>query len=392
MPGPGYALGELGCGSGTDLLVAAACHPQARFVGIDANAQHIALAQAAAQAAGLDNVRFIHALFGEVATLSPDQLGGPLDVITCHGVWSWIAPAQRRDLLAAVTRHLSAHGYLLLHYMCHPGASELHSVQQLLRNLAGHVPGDSTKKLRLGMRLLGQLAERGQFADRPLLAARIAALQRLDPAHLAHEFLTEHWQPVHAADVHRELAGQGLHYTASADAFCNLDPALSIPGALQDIVRQTVLPDVAETLKDMARNSHQRIDLFQRPAQTGAAGLDPGTLPFGLLPAARVQGPYRFDTPIGPLDGPPALISAVLERLAQGPVELPVLAQLPACAGQTGWLVQTLQLLMSCGWIHPVRVADAGVIERCAALDAWFARHGVALRVHPQAATGVRID
>ena len=86
-----FSLCELGCGLGINLLVAAACHPQAQFLGVDFNPQHLEQARALASAAGLHNLEFVQADFAQFAQRQSQQF----DFMTTHGVWSWIAPAPR---------------------------------------------------------------------------------------------------------------------------------------------------------------------------------------------------------------------------------------------------------------------------------------------------------
>ncbi|PZP99664.1 MAG: SAM-dependent methyltransferase [Variovorax paradoxus] len=383
-----FRYGELGCGVGINLLVAAACHPQAAFVGVDANERHLRTAREAAQAAGLTNITFVHAGFTEFAASRP----APFDFLATHGVWSWIAPQHRAGLLACVQAQLAPGGLFYLHYMCHPGSTDLQALQHVLNLFAPHVPGDSARQLQMGLKLLRQLAERGMFADRPGVLRHLQVLQNKDPHHLAHEFLTDHWQPQHGVDVHRQVGALGLDYLGSADVFNNLDVALSIPGQLQAVVRQTQIPALAETLKDMARNSHQRMDLFQRgarPLGQEAHTAQLGATVFQAMPGAPAGGPVAFTTPIGPVEVPQALVSALLQRLAAGPASFAELVQLPAFAGQPGALLQILQLLLMQELVHPAQAApDPG---RAQALTQWFAHKGVALRVLEKAGTAVRI-
>ncbi|WP_326543209.1 class I SAM-dependent methyltransferase [Pseudorhodoferax sp.] len=380
-----FRYGELGCGVGTNLLVAAACHPQAAFVGVDANERHLRVARDAAQAAGLRNVAFVHSGFVAFAASRP----APFDFLATHGVWSWIAPQHRAGLLACVQAQLAPGGLFYLHYMCHPGSTDLQELQQVLNLFAPHVPGDSARQLQMGLKLLRQLAERGMFADRPGVLRHLQVLETKNPNHLAHEFLTDHWQPQHGVDVHRQVGALGLDYLGSADVFNNLDVALSIPGQLQAVLRQTQIPALAETLKDMARRSHQRMDLFQRAArplgqEAHAAQL--GATVFQALPGAPASGPVAFRTPIGPVEVPQALGNALLQRLAAGPASFAELAQLPAFAGQPGALVQVLQLMLMQELVHPA-LAPAGNGQ---SLTQWFARNGIALRVLQDSGTAVR--
>ena len=102
--------------------------------------------------------------------------------------------------------------------------------------------------------------------------------------------------------------------------------------------------------------------------------------------------PPCFSTAIGPVQAPPALCAALSQRLADGPAALAELAQLPQAAGQLAQVVQTLQLMMMAGLVHPGSPATEGVPDRAEALTRWFKRHGIALQVLPQCGTASRTD
>jgi len=380
-----FALCELGCGIGINLLVAAACHPHASFVGVDVSDEHIRLARDAATACGLTNIDFVQADFPSFARDNER----PFDLITSHGVWSWIAPAHRAALLDCVAQALRPGGLFYLHYMCHPGSTDLQPLQHLLNLCAHHMPGPSPRKAQVGIALLQQLAQGGFFADKPGMQRHLANMAKRDPADLAHEFLTDHWQPAHSVDVHQLVEQAGLAFIGSADPFNNLDVSLSIPGALQGLIRQTRVPALAETLKDMARNAHQRMDLFQKdpaPLSREAFLARLRDTRFRLLPGAPERGPVSFATPIGPITGPETIFTPLLQRLSQGPASGAALLDLPAFATDVGALVQSLQMLMMQGIAHPMRSSAPGD-DRAEALSRWFAQNGIALEVIGACAT-----
>ncbi|MFC4254932.1 methyltransferase domain-containing protein [Altererythrobacter xixiisoli] len=383
-----FSLCELGCGTGTNLLVAAACHPQADFTGVDFNEAHLQAARAAADAAGLTNIRFVHSAFAEFSASD----GRQYDVITSHGVWSWIAPQHRAGLLACVTAGLKPGGLFYLHYMSHPGSSSMIPLQNLLNVFAQQIPAPSDRQMAMALKLVRQLADQGLFVDQPELLRHLANLESRDPAHLAHEFLTDHWQPQHAVDLHQQIGTTGLSFLGSADVFNNIDPALSIPGNLQGLIRQTGVPVLAETLKDMARNTHQRMDLFQRdphPLQREEwiqALLD---MVITLLPRGHGGGPAVFATPIGDVEAPQDQIDALLHSLADGPQKVSQLVHLPAFAGNLGALLQMLQLLMMQERVHPVTPGAWSDTYHADALGQWFAAHGVPLMLFGECGTAV---
>lgn len=386
---------ELGCGIGVNLLVAAACHPQARFLGVDLNADHLRCARDAASASGLQNIEFIHSDFAEFSGGD----GAPFDLITSHGVWSWVAPPHQTALLDVAAARLKPGGLFYLHYMCHPGSTELAAVQQVLNVFAHHIPGTSADRVQAGLKLLRQMSEGGLFSDRPDMRRHLDNLAHQDPNHLAHEFLTDHWRPQHSAQVHQQVGAAGFSYLGSADVFNNLDPSLSVPGRFQDVIKQTRAPALAETLKDLTRGSHQRMDIFQKaPRPLGREEQETllGAMTFALQPGAPASGPVSFSTPIGPIAGPEELISSLLTRLAQGPASFDELARLTVFSGQPGLLLQSLQLLMLQEIAHPLKpktqAKDAPEPDPPHALTQWFGRNGISLRVLDTFGTAVRSE
>jgi ubiquinone/menaquinone biosynthesis C-methylase UbiE len=382
-----FTLCELGCGVGINLLVAAACHREARFVGVDFNEAHVHHAREAANASGIDNVEFVHADFSAFARDNDRTF----DFVTSHGVWSWIAPEHQAVLLACAARSLKPGGLFYLHYMCHPGSTDLIPLQHVLNLVAHHMPGPSEHKAQTGLMLLQQLAKDGLFQDRPSMAQHLANIAQRDPADLAHEFLADNWQPQHCVDVHQQAGEAGLTFLGSADVFNNLDASLSIPGKLQRLIGQTRVPALAETLKDMARNAHQRTDLFQK----GPIALEPDAVRAGfeetrfrLLPGAPQRGPIVFATPIGPITGPEAVFDPLLQRLAAGQASGAELSRLPAFAGNLPRLLQALQLLMMQEIAHPETPVPCE--DRALKLSQWFVSKAIALTVIPECATAVR--
>lgn len=384
-----FALCELGCGVGINLLIAAACHPDARFTGVDFNEEHLRIARDAATTSGIDNIRFVHANFAEFAQSNRQQF----DFISSHGVWSWIAPDYQAAMLDCVSHSLKPDGLFYLHYMCHPGSTDLLPLQHLLNLCAHHMPGPSPRKAQVGLKLLQQIAGDGLYADKPAMLRHLANMAQRDPADLAHEFLTDHWRPQHSVDLHQQVSRSGLTLLGGADMFSNLDISLSIPGKLQGLIRRTNVPALAETLKDMARNAHQRMDLFQKnptPLSEDRFIAAWSDIRFRLLPHAPQHGPINFATPIGPVTGSEAIYTPLLQRLAAGPATGAELLQLPIFSGQLGELLQSLQLLMMQEIVHPVNRKARHEDEQIRKLALWFERQAIVLDIIADCASAVR--
>ncbi|MPT49321.1 MAG: methyltransferase domain-containing protein [Sphingobium sp.] len=383
-----FTFCELGCGLSTNLLVSAACHPNGHFIGVDFNEQHLQIARTAAISCGLANIEFIHADFAEFLRSNHKKF----DFMASHGVWSWIAPDHKNALLANVTASLKPGGLFYLHYMCHPGSTELTAFQNVLNVFSHHIPGSSSQRVQMGLKLLRQLSNRGLFNDQPAMLKHLDNLEQKNPAHLAHEFLTDHWNPQHSVDVHSQIGEAGLGYLGSADIFGNLDPSLSIPGNLQGIIRQTQIPPLSETLKDMARGSHQRMDLFQKephPCTDQSFAKQINKILFHLMPDAPTKGPVSFSTPIGTIEGTEEILSPLLHSLATGPKSFAELTQIPAYAGQTGLLLQTLQLLMTQEIVHPAKALMTPENARTSALAQWFTDNGITLKIVDECGTAL---
>ncbi|THF66668.1 methyltransferase domain-containing protein [Pseudothauera nasutitermitis] len=354
-PGEAYTWCELGCGPGLGTLLTAAANPDGRFIAVDFDPAAIVRARALAEEAGIGNARFLHMSFAELAEAADTALP-PLDFIVLHGVLSWISPANRQAVMRIVARWLKPGGIACLSYMSQPGSAPMMAAQRVLQRSA-RISGAGAG-LPGGLALLRALRDggAGQFVVVPELGDQIEQLTLQPSGYLAHEFLGEHWEPLHVADVLGAMAATGCTFLGSATPLENID-AVSIPGGAQPVV--AAIEDVAlrETAKDIARNQTLRRDLYQRGARPLAPAEHRAALEaqrFIALPGAPGGGALRFSTRIGPVDGPAAMFSPLLEALAGGsPVSFGDLLRLPAYAGRGGLLNQACQMLLWAGYLHP---------------------------------------
>ncbi|MFM8703886.1 MAG: class I SAM-dependent methyltransferase, partial [Planctomycetia bacterium] len=98
---------ELGCGLGRCVTTLAASHPRGEFVGVDVNPDHTAAVARDIAAGELGNARIITADFGHL----PEDVGS-FDFIALHGVYSWVAPSVREEILAIARDRLAPGGLL----------------------------------------------------------------------------------------------------------------------------------------------------------------------------------------------------------------------------------------------------------------------------------------
>lgn len=381
-----FSYCELGCGLGINLLISAATCPKGQFLGVDMNPHHLALAQEAARSMGLDNIHFVHADFASFA----QRNNLFFDFIVCHGTWSWIAPTHQQSILQIVKQSLKPKGLFYLHYMCHPGATHLIPLQKLLNELASHLPTPSEQSVQTGMALLNRLSDAGVFIDQPVMEQHLQALQQKPSAYLAHEFLTDHWHPEHSSDLHQQVAQTDASYIGSADPFNNLNE-LSIPGAVQPLLNSLPSQAIKEQVKDLARNQHQRLDLFQRQPvqntlQTHLERVD--AIRFTLLPNnAPASGDLIFKTAIGDIPGPAELFVPLLDRLAKSSATFNELRHLPAFEQAPNLLSSALQMLMWQGQVHPMLPDQSTDPQTIKQMKDWINQQRLALTLIPECGT-----
>ena len=353
-----------------NLTLAAALYPHGDFLGLDLDPAHISAARQLAAEAGLDNLQFAQRDIAETAASEQHQ---SFDFIVCHGMWSWIPAQVRQRATQWIAQSLKPQGLAYIGYMSHPGGSVLATLQRLLREYAAGCTGDAAQRVQQALLFVRRLADAGAglFAEHPGLAQQLTAMLAESPQHLAHEFLSGHWQPLHSAEVIEAFAADQIQWIGSATPIENID-ALSVPANVLPLLHASATPTLAETVRDAACHQSLRRDLFQRQsvALSGAehmAALD--ALSWIATPGMPAHHDVVLDTRIGQVQAPPQLCAPLLQRLAQGPLTHAQLRQLPVFAGRADLLNQITQALLWAGWLHP-HLATFASTQRLAGLRA----------------------
>lgn len=347
-----FAYLELACASGTNLLVCAMNYPNAVFVGIDFNMEHIEKAQVSAKQLGLKNIEFIHCDFTQFLTENTRKF----DFIVNHGTYSWVSSIHQEHILKIVNNALNDSGIFYLHYMCYPGSSDLLPVQKLLNLVDQHSRVSSIESIELGKRLFTDLNSAGVFVNNNKIEALVKTLDQSN-AYLAHEFLTDYWQPLYSTDVHKKAFDEaGLSYLGSANPCENME-GISIPEKMQNIIKNMPVPALKEYLKDLARDAKQRVDIFQKKPK-GLTGDEHfkilNDIRFKLLPNSPQKGGITFKTPIGDIKAPKEVMSPLLEMLVMQERNFSELMTLPNFKNNPIFLSETIFLLMNAGYLHPI--------------------------------------
>jgi SAM-dependent methyltransferase len=257
--GHGHAFLELGCGFGETLLTLAASNPDVHFTGVDFLPEHIDHIQQVASAAGLDNVSAHCCDFAEFRSSLLSY-----DVITLHGVWSWVSPELRKTILKLISRHLADDGLVQVSYNSMPGWSSLLPVRGLMRHFANTASGDSVAKAKAAFAKITAMrkADTSLFRDHPLAAELVDNLRQHDPRYIAHEYLNEHWAAFNAAEVMQSFADAGLHYRARLPFSRNHWQLMADAEFAEDFSDANAA--TLETRKDYHANTMFRWDIYAK--------------------------------------------------------------------------------------------------------------------------------
>lgn len=387
---PGLHYLELGCGRGTNALVQAAANPDWRVTAIDFMPAAIAEARRLAAAAGLTNVQFIEADLAEFAD-TPEAAALPeVDVVSLHGVWSWVAPAVRQGIVRLLARRLRAGGMVHVSYNVLPGWQGALAMQRLLREGGRRLAGRSDRQVQAGCQLVADLAAAGaRQLETEVARELVPKLAGMPAAYLAHEYMNEAWSPCYQAELEEALGPAKLDFVACARLPENFD-ALMMTEAQRAVLERFDDRPMRELIKDSCVNRVLRHDIYirgarrlPRPAQDAA--LSAMHVALTVRPEDFV---FQIEMPAGLATLAPAHYRPMVEALAQGPLPVGALAGLPGQAEGSVNPAETLAMLVGTGQAVLLARPDAAPADAARRLNAALARSKVRLDSLSAAAVG----
>lgn len=272
-PADDFDYCEIGCAHGDTTAALAAAHPRARFLGVDIVGEHIASAKKLARDGALENVGFLENDFEALI----DEDIGEFDLITAHGVLSWISPEKRSALGRFVSAKLKPGGLFYVSYNAMPGWSGVEPLRQLLLSPLGLAPGASTMdRARLGLHFAQTMSNAGAeyFARNPSANDMLATMTKVGLPYVVHEYLHDHWSPMYFARVAWELAERDLHFAGVVPLHQNFRDT-AVPEALEKVFADATDRLTFESLKDFAINEFFRRDVYVKGRTSRhAAALD----------------------------------------------------------------------------------------------------------------------
>jgi methyltransferase-like protein/SAM-dependent methyltransferase len=203
---------EIGCANGGHLLPLAEALPESTFVGIDQSEKQLESPRQVAAALGLNNVRFEVA---DLRTYAPPA--GSFDYVSAHGVYSWVAPQVRDDLLALIRRVLAPQGVAYISYNTYPGWYLRAGVRDLMRYHTRRMslPYERITAAREVFRVLRE-AQTPDSAWAAVLDEEAAAVEKQPDFYLYHEHLAEQNGAVYFRDFVEHARRHGLQYLGEA--------------------------------------------------------------------------------------------------------------------------------------------------------------------------------
>lgn len=372
--GAGLSYVELGCGRGHGALILAASNPGWTVTALDFHPAHIADARRMAAEAGLRNITFLEADLADPATpgLVPEA-----DIVSAHGVWSWVPQAVRQGIVALLQSRLRAGGLAHVSYNSLPGWQGALGMQRLLREAGLRGGTRSDRQGMAGMEVVRALAETGaSHLDTPVVRTTLQQSGRLPHEYVAHEYMNAAWSPCFHMDVCADLAAARLEWAASVQVIDSF-PELSLSPEQRALVDRYDEPAMRELVRDTCQDRLLRNDVFVRGlGRLGQAERDARLRDMTLAlvqPAAAFR--YEVPVPAGRAGLAEAFYTPMVARLAQGPCTIGGLLDLPDIVGRRDNPAELAGMLIGSQQAIPVAPTRAPPTPAEAALNAAMSRH-----------------
>lgn len=259
---------ELGYGQGLSLNIHAASVP-GEFWGTDFMKEHADNAQNMASSAKLDNVHAMNMSFAELDAYGEAGNLPTFDLITLHGVWSWINAENRQYIQNIIRRHLKPGGIAYISYNALPGWSSFMPARELLIRCADTMSNglDSSSQTRQAFAFAKTFSESGAtfFTEHPLVTEKLKSLQNEPLQYLSHEYMNRNWQPFYFDEVATEMEKAQCGFVTSMHS--QVKPEAYLPSNTLPILDAAPNAVMREILYDFAVNRTFRADLYMKDLQ-----------------------------------------------------------------------------------------------------------------------------
>ena len=198
---------------------------------------------------GFANVEFRRASITEI-----DESWGLFDYIIAHGVYSWVPPDVRAQVMRICSKNLAPAGVAYVSYNIYPGWHMRGVVRELML-YRGRKTDDPAERIAAGRAVVDLFAKALEGVNDPygkLLQQEAAAVREAHDQYLFHDHISEHNHPVYFHEFATAHAGQeGLQYLSEANP-----AALRLANPQADRMIRSISSNVIEIEQymDFARN------------------------------------------------------------------------------------------------------------------------------------------
>jgi SAM-dependent methyltransferase len=330
---------ELGCGQGFSANLLAAVNPGIQYHAIDFNPAQISDARKLASDAGTANVHFHEGSFDELMINS--DLPKYFDIISLHGVWSWINANNRSCVVDFIRNRLRAGGLVYLSYNTLPGWAAVMPLRRLFVDHAATTTGPILPRIEQALAFAKQVLDVNPVYSRvnPVVIERLEKIQAQPRSYLAHEFFNKDWNPFYFSDVHSEMNEAKLSYVGSANLLDHID-AVNLTVDQQRLLAGVSDPAQRETIRDYMVNQQFRRDVFVK----GSVRYSPVAVRDRWLDMRFALSTNRSDIPL-------TVKGAVGEASLQRDVYEPILDEL-ASDPRTLRQIMSEKRVSDLGWVR----------------------------------------
>ena len=369
---------ELACGQGFSANLLAAANPQIQFFATDFNPAHIFGARTLAAEAATTNIHFFDQSFAEF--VDNGELPS-FDIISLHGVYSWVSEENRRAIVEFIRRKLNPGGLVYISYNTLPGWAAMMPLRQLLVEHAHRSAGPIGARVQAALEFVSTLKQANPnfFRAYPGVGARLEKIKTQNRNYIAHEYFNRDWTPFYHSEVAKDLDNAKLTYLGSASILDNVD-VVNLSSEQQKSLADIDDPVLRETVRDFMVNQQFRRDVFIK-----------GLVPYSMNELQNSWADTRFcpthrredfapklSTVRGEVTLEAAPYSAVLGAFAEKPRTLRELTTDKAVAAMS-WprLREVMTVLVGMGQLQPaldvkndvqrsrrVKVFNAAVLRR----------------------------
>lgn len=358
---------ELGSGQGMTSNILAAANPDIEFYATDFNPQQIYNAQAIASAANLKNAHFFDDSFSEFDKRNDLP---QFNVISLHGIYSWIAKEHRDTIIHFIEKRLKPGGLVYISYNCLPGWAGASPLRHLMRMQTERSVGPTPQKIDAALEFLERFQEQDPrfFKATPGAKERVQKLKGVSRNYIAHEYLNADWTLFYHSDVAAELSRARLSYVGSADILDHVD-SIHLTDAQQSFIKDAPDETMRETLRDYILNRQFRKDIFIRgavPLAVPEAREEWLDTRFALLRSGS-DIPMKLKASLGEVTLQETAYKPVIRAFetAEGSASLRQVINDKAIAG-LGWnrLQRVLLTLVGAGYLQPCPNEDTDAAGR----------------------------